>query len=523
MRRWRWLVIAVVPGLCCCRAEDASAAPADVGVAAMGINLNGPADWSTEQPFIDVFRLSRTWISQRRGAAWGKGPELALDAHGWVTRLEPDCFAETPLCTISGGHYPGGTYTVLWDGTGQLEFGGSATLAESGDHRLTIEVDPAKGPIWLRVVATDPADYLKHLRVILPGHETTYQTEPFRPGFLKMWRGMACLRFMDWMKTNGSTQQQWSQRPTMEDATWTGAGIPVEVMIDLANRLDADPWFCMPHLADDEYVRQFAELVKAKLEPERQVWIEYSNEVWNGQFAQSRWAGEQGIAKGFAEKPWEAGWRFCAWRSVQVFGIWEEVFGGTDRLRRVLPTQAANPYVTERIVEFQDAYQHADAVAVAPYISFNIPRQGKDLTADEVASWTVEQVLDEVEQKRLPQCIEWMQGQRQVADKYGLGLVAYEGGQHFVGVGGGENNEQLTTLLQAANADPRMEDLYRRYFEAWTANGGGLFCYFTSISGWSKWGSWGLLQYLDEPAEQSPKFRAVMAAAKGWGQDVGGG
>lgn len=53
----------------------------------------------------------------------------------------------------------------------------------------------------------------------------------------------------------------------------------MEAMLDLANRLDADPWFCIPHLADDDFVRRFAELVKQRLEPERSVYVEYSNEV----------------------------------------------------------------------------------------------------------------------------------------------------------------------------------------------------------------------------------------------------
>ena len=39
----------------------------------LGINLNGPADWNSELPFADVFRLSRRWISQREGQPWGKG------------------------------------------------------------------------------------------------------------------------------------------------------------------------------------------------------------------------------------------------------------------------------------------------------------------------------------------------------------------------------------------------------------------------------------------------------------------
>jgi len=520
MIRWRWLALALVPGLCCCRGPQAQTVAA--AKPAMGTNLSGPADWNTELPFVDVFRLSRSWISQRRGAGWGQGPKLALDKRGWVTALEPNCFAETPLCTIADGHYPAGRYTVLYEGEGTLEFGGSAKITELGDHRLTIDVDPTKGPLWLRIVATDPADYVKQIRVVMPGHEATYAGEPFRPGFLDMWRGMACLRFMDWQETNGSEQRTWDQRPTLDDATWTRAGVPVEVMVDLCNRLDADPWFCLPHLADDDYVRRFAQLVKERLEPERRIWVEYSNEVWNGQFAQSRWAGEQGLAKGFADKPWEAGWRFCAWRSVQVFAIWEEVFSGTDRLQRVLPTQAANPYVTERIVEFQEAYKHADAIAVAPYISFNVPARGEGLTADQVATWSVAQVLDHVEQQRLPESVRWITGQKAVADKYGLELVSYEGGQHFVGVAGGENQEALTRLLMAANRDPRLEALYDRYFEAWEAQGGGLFCYFSSVSSWSKWGSWGILQFFDEPLEASPKFRAVRRAAERWGQHVGG-
>lgn len=33
--------------------------------ARMGINLAGPADWNTELPFVDVFRMSRPWISQK--------------------------------------------------------------------------------------------------------------------------------------------------------------------------------------------------------------------------------------------------------------------------------------------------------------------------------------------------------------------------------------------------------------------------------------------------------------------------
>jgi len=74
----------------------------------LGINLAGLSDWNTELPFVDVFHLARAWISQRQGEKWGGGPPLELDERGWVKRLEPGCWADTLLCNIAGGHYPGG-------------------------------------------------------------------------------------------------------------------------------------------------------------------------------------------------------------------------------------------------------------------------------------------------------------------------------------------------------------------------------------------------------------------------------
>lgn len=496
--------------------------PVPVAKPALGMNLAGPSDWNTELPFVDVFRLSRTWISQRKGEKWGKGPELALDERGWVKSLEPDCWAETPLCTIDGGHYPSGQYTVLYQGQGKLEFWGSAKIAEETPGRVLVDVDANKGTLWLRVLATDPADYLRDIRVIMPGFLDTYEKEPFHPTFLQRWQGMACLRFMDFMHTNGSKIKTWADRPQLADATWTAKGIPLEVMIDLANRLHADPWFCMPHLADDDYVRQFAQQTKELLAPNRKVYIEWSNETWNGIFPQSRYAGEKGQELGFAEKSWEAGWRYTAYRSVQVFAIWEEVFGGTERLVRVLPTQAANAYVSEQTVSFQQAYEQADALAVAPYISFNVPKDGNDKRpgADQVAAWTVDQVVDHMENVCLPESVRWMRSQKAVADKYGLRLVAYEGGQHATALGAANQNKTLVQLLVDANSHPRMGEVYTKYFAAWEEVGGDLFCNFSSIGTWGIWGSWGLLQHYDDNPAQSPKFVATMQWAAKLGQPV---
>jgi hypothetical protein len=485
----------------------------------LGINLAGPVDWGTELPFVDVFHFSRPWISQRKGAAFGKGPALDLDQHGWVKKLEPGCYAETLLCTIKGGHYPSGIYTVLYEGEGRIEFGGAATVVASKPGRMQIRVNPERGGIFLKLTATNPKKNVRNIRVIMPGFEKTYKENPWHPKFLERWQGIACVRYMDFMKTNNSTISSWSDRPTPDDATFASKGVPVELLVDLANRLKADPWFCMPHKANDEYVRNFAEMVKKSLAKDRKVYIEYSNEVWNTIFSQYAYASEQGKKLGFADKPWEAAWRYTAYRSVQIFTIWEKAFGGMSRLVRVLPSQASNSFVSKQIAGFQNAYKHADALAIAPYLSFNVsPKSTPPVT--EVAGWSVDQLMSHLEKQSLPQSVKWIRDSKSVAKQYGLKLIAYEGGQHMVGIFGAENNEALTKLLFQANSSSRLGDIYRQYFDAWQKEGGDLFCYFSSVSEWSKFGSWGIFQYYDEAPANSPKCMAVLRWARSHGQRV---
>jgi hypothetical protein len=486
-----------------------STAPANIGM-----NLAGPADWSSELPFTDVFRLSREWISQRKGAGWGQGPKLERDANGWVKRLEPDCFAETVLCTIAGGHYPAGEYVCLYDGKGRIEFGNVRKEVSRAPGRIVFEPEPKNGSIFLRLMETDPADPVRNIRVLMPGYEKRYRQEPFTPWTLTRWKGCTTFRFMDWMLTNNSNQRDWADRPTPAYCNTTEKGVPIETMVELCNRTQANPWFCMPHLATDDYVKRFAELVRKTLDPKLKVYVELSNEVWNGGFRQHHDCAREGVRLGLGEaaKPWEASHRYYARRSQQVWRIWSEVFGGTSRLVRVLGSQAANAWWAEQDLTFEDTHKQCDALAIAPYCSFNIAPDGNPGSAT-VASWTVEQVMDHLERKSLPECTDWMRANKAVADRFKVRLICYEAGQHAVGVAGGENNEALTRVLNAANRSERMGKLYERYLDAWRDVGGGdLCCIFSSIGGFSKWGSWGLLEHYED---DTPKFRAVKSRLQG--------
>jgi hypothetical protein len=111
-----------------------------------------------------------------------------------------------------------------------------------------------------------------------------------------------------------------------------------------------------------------------------------------------------------------------------------------------------------------------------------------------------------------------MEANKQLADQHGLALMAYEGGQHLTGILGAENDEELTAKLNAANGDPRMGLLYRRYHRDWERVFGQLFCHFSSVSDWTKWGSWGLIEQYDDDPYASPKFKEVMR----WANQAGG-
>lgn len=480
---------------------DAAEAPAAVPV---GINLAGIADWSTELPFVDVFKASRQFIPQKKGEPWGKGPMPERREDGYPKRLDPDCAVDT-FVLMCGGHYEGGRWLCLYEGKGKLEFRDDAKAVSAEPGRIVLDLTP-KSQVCIKIVETDPADPIHDIRIIPAAAEKTYLDQPFNEAFLARWRGFRVLRFMDWMSTNGSKVREWTDRPKTTDPTQSEKGVALEYMIALANALKADPWFCMPHLATDDYVRRFAEMVKARLAKDRKVYVEYSNETWNFMFPQTRYCLEQGKKLGLSDNDFQACLRYHSQRAVEIFRIWEDVFGGHDRLVRVLATQGANPWVSEQILSWKDAAKHADALAGADYFGheFDDPKK-----ADQTAALSVEELLD-----RCMACLEKTRetNARQVAlaRKHGVPYVAYEAGQHLVGVGGAENNQALMDLFVAANRHPKMKDVYLRSMNNWKDVGGGLYVIFSSMGRPSKWGSWGILEYEGQDPATAPKHQAVL-------------
>jgi len=474
--------------------------------AEIGVNLDFMTDWSPAWSYVDGFKHARTWLPQRISGThpWDTGEQLDLTPEGWVRSLGDDQAAAALMFWDLQGHYPGGIYTCLYDGVGELDFRGSAQATETSPGKVRVAVEPTEGGVILRVVKTDRGNPVRNIRFLMPGYEDG--RDIFHPLFLETLKPFRVIRFMNWQRMNTNPSGKWADRSTPDSITQRGAqGVCIEHMVELANQTGADPWFCMPHLADDDYVRNFAQMVKARLDSRRKIYVEYSNEVWNGIFPQARHAREMGLSLGLSNNEYESQLRFYSQRSVEIFKIWEEVFGGTNRLVRALAAHSANPNVGRMIVQWRDAGRNADALAIAPYFGSNLGGNANvtSLGVDEVLALCREDILNQESFRK---------ENAATAKLFGLTLIAYEGGQHLVGTRGMENNSALNTLFASANDHPAMEELYALDQEQWRQAGGELFVAYKLTGTHSKSGFWGLLRWQDQPPGTAPKYQGLLQA-----------
>jgi hypothetical protein len=545
-------------------AQEDSAPPRQVA-----INLSGLVDWGAQLPFINVFKTARPWIGHRKHG-WGGAnyDELLaagyLDENGWPVSIPPELGS---VGTLMMTHLPedaadvAGSYRLTFEGNGIVEVAGRATNVRYGRNEIRFDFTPGEGWLEVRIQRTDRAgtgDYVRNIQVIKDEHADAYaRGEIFNPYWLNRLQGFGALRFMDWMNTNNSQQQHWRDRPEPGDFSWTVHGAPVEIMLRLANHLDADPWFTLPHKADDDYARRFAGLVKEGLEPGLKAYLEYSNEVWNWQFQQAGWANEQAQLRWNASDSWL---EFYAARAIEIAAIWTEVFGeeATDRLVRVISSQTGWLGLEFQVMEAPRWRQEEpgrprpadlfDAYAITGYFGHSL---GVEDNAEMVRGWIRDSrraATEEADRQKLtgPAREEYLRKHQfdlatekawdelldglisgnpvdsvgdllnrlipyhaDIARDYGLDLIAYEGGTHVVGIGPMVDDDEMNAFFYHLNYSPEMGLLYQELLAGWAAQSDGIFALFNDVTVPSKWGSWGSLRHL---SDSSPRWDAIEAA-----------
>ena len=115
------------------------------------------------------------------------------------------------------------------------------------------------------------------------------------PALLSLLKPFGVLRTMDLQRTNGSPITCMGDYVPYSHWTWdVPGGPPIRALCEICNAANCALWFCVPHQVNDEDQDDaFADEIERHLAPHLPVYVEYSNEIWNGGFAQSKWASDQ--------------------------------------------------------------------------------------------------------------------------------------------------------------------------------------------------------------------------------------
>ena len=507
--------------------------------AALGMNTNEVMESDSSVPFIDLFRAALPFDDAR---PWLTKGDIVYDIDGWPQDLRGGQAGSRFLSNLPANTIPDGLYTVLYDGEGEIRYANDASLLKREAGRDTIQITAGADKqlnATLLIVKSTPNNYLRNIRILPPGgicadnpfkrvenesecSANTYRAFNeyytkilFNPDYLNFMKSFKAIRFMNMSGITQNNMTSWQQRPRLSQATWGGKegkrGVPLEIMVELANRLNANPWFCMPHAADDDFVKQYARYVKQHLHNDLIPYIEYSNETWNTLFLQGNYVREQGLKLGLDTNANRAGYRYYAQRSVEIFNIWQSVFGNKNRIKRILAGWTVAPQISEIILSQDEAYKSADAFAIGPYFfgGHNEVRGVK--TLDEVFNL----LTDSQYRYSLPKVLDYIKAQKVIADKYGVQLMAYEGGQGLVDFKTTSNEQMPNPLLYVANRDARMAELYAEFLNGWKQAGGGLFMHYTSPRTYQKYGSWGTKEYVTQPLADAPKYQAILNFMQG--------
>lgn len=471
------------------------------GARTLGINVGSHDYYNYERSFANL-TMGGQWQLVTAANGWTTMPRSRLDSTGAVKSLAANETASLVMAFPQPSS-SGALFRCTYAGTGVLTVRGeSISNVQAGDHKFEFRWRlkyPKPDHAWLELRSTNAGDPVRRIDC---REANVPVTQLFSKEFVQSLRPFGVIRFLDWSSANSLADGKWAHR-TLPTAMVAGEdGIAVEHMVALLKELNADGWFTLPWMADDDYVAKFAQYVHDNLPKERTVYVEVANEVWNG-FPAGLQAQQEGLAEGLGSpsNPFDVRMRRYGEKTNQVMRIWTRVFADRPtKLVRVIGSQGVNFGVTQAVLNYSDP-NLIDAVAVAPYF-------GYDLFNDPAtASASTSQLMLRLAIKA-DQSIETMKQLKAYMAPHHKRLITYESGQHVI--------TSNVALAQSIERNPRLYDIYNRYLERWRNEVGDLMMLYNSTTPISQYGSWGLREYNEQPLtlSQTPKRLAAVRFAE---------
>ena len=497
----------------------------------IGMNLPQLVYWNNTAVYADVMN----GVSGNNGA-WDIPPSgvAPLDSTG-----APTVAARTFFPAV----YPSGAYSASWTGTGTISCTGGCSMGPITVNNgvstaiLTITQRPPANPSDKPFNTLNATPPVSNIHIMAPPSLRAPGGSLFMADTISKLQPFGTVRLMDTLNTNfgfaNTTQNpvtNWSDRTWPNEGSRGGRpqGIAYEDIINFANTTGKDVWINIPILATDDYVCRLARLLaygepgdksntacsttappsgtETAINSKSHIYLEESNEGWNFIFASTLdlacW-GNSGPVLGSCQTPTptssilKAAIAAPSWSNLpdtrskaaaagmvltkRNHDIFTQVFGAASasQIRAVYSIQSCCP-PTAALTWMANTYgpmsSYFYALAAAPY--FQLANNADDTTTDAIFNDLNGQVLVQSSMGAM------MLRDLQAAQKFGVQLVAYEGGQSLV---------QNTAAELAAQFDARMYSADLAYFSLWNANVGkaSLFTYYSFISSYTNFGYWG--------------------------------
>ena len=501
----------------------------------IGVNLAAINYWSTQEPFIDHFHTSGSWLAR---SSTGSDVTTSLT---YASDGDPIYSSSVTSLSVAVGVDPKSApttdqYVLTYDGTAKVSIANATIVSQTAGKVVFNYIGgDSKPDVYITFKSLNASDPVGDVHLVRADQVDEFNAgEIFNPAFLEKVSEWGVVRFMDWGNTNESNALTWATRTTLDDNSWQlkADGVPLEAMVKLANEAHVDMWYNVPTKADDAYVQNALTYIRDHLDPSLKVHVEWSNEVWNTSFKANSYAQSQANALwGNGTVVSHGANIYYGYRSAQISDIAHDVFTGTHagQLVEVLGSQAASSsmmtYMAQGIAKagLGSVSDLFDEYAIAPYFGAELGQAVKAEDEATILGWAqsgaagLDAAFKELEfggtlhaDQSLAVVSNWITKSGSIANQYGLDLAAYEGG---ISLGTVRFDPSVKATIQdffnRLLDDPRMGDLYTKMVNKFIAAGGDSFLAFNDTGTPGDSGSFGMLDSIY--SDGSARYDSLLA------------
>jgi hypothetical protein len=313
------------------------------------------------------------------------GSLVGLKADGWPSQHPSDTNLQIAIYVPSNGfkesHYPFTVHCKTEPGVVMTSTNGSVTMTNvnlaagtfdlnyTGDSTTYLLLDrstPISSAFFISGVATfetgAPAQDIGHPYVNVD------KLSDFAPFY--------AMRNMSAALTNHSTDEVINGR-TAANSVPSGGLRLWKYNVDMANSNNHPAiWVNVDSSCDSTYIDAMASYYLANLNPGITVYLELSNERWNGAFHQATNLQDRAVANGITNRQQHSR------EHKAMVTRWRTIWGGsTSRIKAVLAWQGvATISDWQEMLDFESGYQAVDVVAKATYFNWtNLRSAGQDV------------------------------------------------------------------------------------------------------------------------------------------------